>query len=87
MAEVIPILEVFVSLSLSLSLVSRDTVSLCSFGAYPGTQSIDQAVLELTEIGLPLPPKCWEEDVSVPSVYMSVFVPVPYCFYYYGSVI
>ena len=28
---------------------------LCSFGACPGTRSVDQAGLELTEISLPLP--------------------------------
>lgn len=27
---------------------------------YPGTFSVDQAVLELLEIYLPLPPKCWD---------------------------
>ncbi|KAL6039957.1 hypothetical protein STEG23_016903 [Scotinomys teguina] len=32
-----------------------DRVSLCSFGAYPGSPSVDQADLELTEIHLPLP--------------------------------
>ena len=31
---------------------------LCSFGACPGTRSVDQAVLKLTEIHLPLPPEC-----------------------------
>ena len=29
-------------------------VSLCSFGIYSGTCSVDQTVLELTEIRLPL---------------------------------
>ncbi|ERE63021.1 protein NDRG1 [Cricetulus griseus] len=33
-------------------------VSLCSFGAYPGTRSGDQAGLELAEIRLILPPEC-----------------------------
>ena len=32
-------------------------VSLCSFGAYPGTLSVDQAGLELTEVCLSLPPE------------------------------
>jgi hypothetical protein len=32
---------------------------LCSLGS-PGTHSIDQAGLELTEICLPLPPKYWD---------------------------
>ena len=32
---------------------------LYGFGACPGTSSLDQAGLELTEIRLPLPPKCW----------------------------
>ncbi|KAL6037536.1 hypothetical protein STEG23_001526, partial [Scotinomys teguina] len=36
----------------------KDRVSLCSFGAYSGTHSVDQADLELTEICLPLPPEC-----------------------------
>ena len=33
---------------------------LCNFGACPGTRPVDQAGLELTEIRLPLPPKCWD---------------------------
>ncbi|KAH0508247.1 Cytochrome P450 3A25 [Microtus ochrogaster] len=33
---------------------------LCGFGACPGTSSVDQAGLELTEIRLPLPPECWD---------------------------
>ena len=33
-------------------------VSLCS-PVCPGTHSVDQAGLRLTEIHLPLPPKCW----------------------------
>jgi hypothetical protein len=37
----------------------RHRVSLCSPGC-PGTHSVDQAGLELTEIYLPLPPKCWD---------------------------
>uniref|UniRef100_A0A8C8U2E8 Large ribosomal subunit protein mL42 n=1 Tax=Peromyscus maniculatus bairdii TaxID=230844 RepID=A0A8C8U2E8_PERMB len=35
-------------------------VSLCSFGAFPGTHSVAQAGLELTEIYLALPPECWD---------------------------
>jgi hypothetical protein len=34
----------------------RDRASLCSLGC-PGTYSVDQAGLELTEICLPLPPQ------------------------------
>ena len=34
-------------------------VSLCGIGC-PGTGSVDQAVLEFTEIPLPLPPECWD---------------------------
>ena len=41
-------------------LVFEDRVSLCSFGAWPGTSSVAQAGLELTELRLPLPPKCWD---------------------------
>ena len=37
-----------------------DRVSLCRFGAYPGTQSGYQAVFKLTEISLPLLPDCWD---------------------------
>ena len=33
--------------------------SLCSPGC-PGTSSVDQAGLELTEICLPLPSECWD---------------------------
>ncbi|KAH0503848.1 Olfactory receptor 2T29 [Microtus ochrogaster] len=33
---------------------------LCGFGACPGTSSVDQGGLELTEIRLPLPPECWD---------------------------
>ena len=36
---------------------------LCSFRACPGTHSIDQAGLELTEICLALPPECWIKGV------------------------
>ena len=36
-----------------------ETVSLCSPGCF-GTHHVDQAGLELTEIDLPLPPKCWD---------------------------
>jgi hypothetical protein len=36
----------------------QDRVSLCSPGC-PGTHSVDQAGLKLTEILLPLPPECW----------------------------
>ena len=37
-----------------------ETGFLCGFGASPGTSSslVDQADLELTDISLPLPPKC-----------------------------
>ena len=38
-------------------------VSLCSFEACPGAHSVDQTGLELTEILLPLPPKCWIKGV------------------------
>ena len=31
---------------------------LCVAPSFPGTHSVDQAVLKLTEIHLPLPPKC-----------------------------
>ena len=36
-----------------------DRVSLCNSPGCPGTSSVDQAGLELTEICLPLPPECW----------------------------
>ena len=39
--------------------VCWDRVSLCNPGC-PGTHSIDQAALKLTEILLPLPLKCWD---------------------------
>jgi hypothetical protein len=29
--------------------------------SYPGTHYADQVRLKLTEIYLPLPPKCWDE--------------------------
>ena len=35
-------------------------VALCSFRACPETCSLGQAGLELTEIRIPLPPKCWD---------------------------
>jgi hypothetical protein len=38
---------------------SPEMVSLCSPGC-PGTCSVDQAGFRLTEIHLPLPPKCWD---------------------------
>jgi hypothetical protein len=37
----------------------EDKVFLCSPGCL-GTHSEDQAGLELSEIFLPLPPKCWD---------------------------
>ena len=40
--------------------VFQNSVSLRSFGACPGTHSVDQAGFELTEIRLPLPPGCWD---------------------------
>ena len=43
--------------SLDSFFFSRDKVSVCSPGC-PGTCSVDQAGLELTEILLPVPPKC-----------------------------
>jgi hypothetical protein len=36
-----------------------DRVSLCSLGC-PETHFVDPAGLKLTEICLPLPPKCWD---------------------------
>ena len=41
-----------------LVVVFQDRVSLCSPG-FPG-HSVNQVGLELTEIHLPLPPKCWD---------------------------
>ena len=38
-------------------LVFQDRISQCSLGC-PGTHFVDQADLKLTEICLPLPPKC-----------------------------
>ena len=32
---------------------------LCTLG-FPGTYFVDQAGLKLTEIHLPVPPKCWD---------------------------
>jgi hypothetical protein len=40
--------------------VFQDRVSLCIPGCL-GTHYVDQAGLELTEIFLPLPPKCWNQ--------------------------
>ena len=37
-----------------------DRVSLCNSIGCSGTCSVDQAVLELTEIHLLLPPECWD---------------------------
>ena len=37
-----------------------ETGFLYSFGASPGTHSVDQAGIELREIHLPLPPECWD---------------------------
>jgi hypothetical protein len=39
--------------------VFQDRVLLCSSGC-PGTLSVHQAVLKLTEIHLLLPHKCWD---------------------------
>jgi hypothetical protein len=43
----------------SFLLVFQDRASLC-FLACPGTSSVSQVDLELTEIHLALPPECWE---------------------------
>ena len=45
--------------SFFVCLVFQDRVSLCSPGC-PGTHSVDQAFLKLTDIYLPLSPKCWD---------------------------
>ena len=48
-----------------------ETGFLCSFGACPGTSSVDQAGLELC---LPLPPECWDESCAPPPPsFFSVF--------------
>ena len=39
---------------------SRNRISMCNSPGYPGTHSVDQASLELTEICLSLPPECWD---------------------------
>ena len=46
-------------------LIFRDRVSLCIFGVCPGTHSVDQPSLKLTEICLPLPPECLELKACV----------------------
>jgi hypothetical protein len=33
---------------------------------YPGTSSVDQASLELTELQLPLPPEYWDQRCELP---------------------
>lgn len=38
--------------------IFKNMVCLCSSG-WPGSFCVDQAALELTEISLSLPPKCW----------------------------
>ncbi|XP_052598704.1 NF-kappa-B essential modulator isoform X4 [Peromyscus californicus insignis] len=50
----------------SFFLFFRDRGSLYSFGAYPGSCSVAQAGLELTEICLPLPPKYWDQSHTPP---------------------
>ena len=45
----------------------EDRVSLCSLGC-PGTHSVDQAGLELTEIHLPLPPLGLKEHRTIPAL-------------------
>ncbi|KAL6045915.1 hypothetical protein STEG23_018413, partial [Scotinomys teguina] len=39
----------------------QDKVYLCNSPGCPGTRFVDQAGLELTEIYLSLPPKCWDK--------------------------
>ena len=53
-----------------LFLVFWDRVSLCSSGL-SGTSYIDQASIKLTEIHLPLPPKCWDLRCAPPSGWYS----------------
>ena len=43
--------------------IFQDRVSLCSFGTCPGTLSVDQAGLKLTEICLCLL-ECWDQGVE-----------------------
>ena len=45
--------------------VVLETGFLCSFGAYPGTRSIDQTGLELTEICLSENPECQTPDSEI----------------------
>lgn len=46
-----------------LSLFAFRRVSLSS-SSCPETSYVDQAGLQLTEISLPLPPKCWDKAAS-----------------------
>ena len=55
-----PSLSLSLALSLFLSVVVVETRFYCSFGACPGAQCVYHGVLELTEICLFLPPKCWD---------------------------
>ena len=50
----------FVCLLAFLFLFFFEIGFLCGFGACPGTHSVDQAGLKLTEICVPLPTECWD---------------------------
>lgn len=52
---------VCVFVSLCVCVFAWDRVSRCSPG-WPGTFEVDQAGVEITEICLSLPPKCWEME-------------------------
>jgi hypothetical protein len=60
----------WLSLLLLLFAVFQDRISLCSLDCF-WTHSINQAGFELTEICLPLPPKCWDYTWLPPCLYVS----------------
>jgi hypothetical protein len=66
----------------------QDRISLSSPGC-PGTHSVAQAGLELTEIRLPLPPECWDYspaccyDLHLPIFSLLIFSPSIFHFHFF----
>ncbi|CAH6888699.1 Scfd2 [Phodopus roborovskii] len=59
-------------------------VSLCYISGCPGTCSVDQVGLELTEICLPLPPECWTDGfIGIKSGILHIYLVIYLLIYFY----
>ncbi|GAB1295478.1 Sodium-coupled monocarboxylate transporter 1 [Apodemus speciosus] len=57
--------------SKKVSEVDQNKISECSPGC-PGTPYVDRSDLKLTEIHLPLPPKCWDQAQLMPYLVLDI---------------